>query len=518
MMTSPRSHPNRVNLLPESSRFELIVKIASGGMATVYVGCSRTRGPVTRLFAIKRAHAHMLDDAAFRKMFVTEARLASRIHHPNVVAVQDVEELDDELIIVMDYVEGASLADLREVDLDERARIAMATRIVLDAAVGLHAAHELRSEDGKSLDIVHRDVSPHNILIGVDGIARLTDFGIAKMQGPGGQSSARTATGALKGKLGYMAPEYIAGNRLDRRADIFALGAILWETLTAQRLFKAPTEIEMIRVVSECNVSPPSAHAPLPRALDEVVLRALTRSPDDRWSTARDFADALERVARDHSLLAPHPDVGAIVEHEAHDVLAKRRSAIRSHLGIDADSASQEISIAGYQGFDRTATFGTSAPEKQKHSDDETTTTQFTPPPSAPPPPSLDPTIFRPAEMTPSRPLVVPTRPWPMGRIALVLGLAVLAIAIWKTTRPNAPPPEDAPPSATMPIDPPAAASSSTTTIATPAPSLPTEFATSPTAPPTRHAPTRRKPAPPPLADSVGPSHAPPNPYKKQDP
>src|ERR1700722_15465734 len=163
------------------SRYELLAKIAAGGMATVYVGRLRGSAGFSRTVAIKRAHPHLLEDPAYKAMLVDEAHLASRLHHPNVVAVLDVEELGGELSLVMDYVEGAALSDLtdRGRAQDRRLPARIAVRVALDACAGLHPAHELCDEDGKPLRLVHRDVSPHNILVGLAGMARLSDFGIA---------------------------------------------------------------------------------------------------------------------------------------------------------------------------------------------------------------------------------------------------------------------------------------------------------------------------------------------------
>ncbi len=321
---------NRRDELPAASRYELLVKIASGGMATVYVGRSRT--PFARNFAVKRAHAHLVDDPVFRRMFVAEARLAARIHHPNVVAVQDVVELDDELLLVMDYVEGLALVDLVIADPGVRARAAC--RIVLDVCAGLQAAQELRGDDGEPLGIVHRDVSPHNILVGVDGVARVTDFGIAKSDLHTGSA---TATGALKGKLAYMAPEYVETAKADRRADVYALGVVLWETLTGQRLFRASSDVELMKLVSAARVEAPSSRgAAVPPAIDAVVLEALARSPEARFATADALATALEAAARGASLLASHREVGATVEREARAVLDARRAALHARAAEDA--------------------------------------------------------------------------------------------------------------------------------------------------------------------------------------
>jgi serine/threonine-protein kinase len=315
--------------LPETSRYELLLKIAAGGMATVYVG--RSRGNVSRLFALKRPHPHLADDLAFRKMVVAEARLASKIHHPNVVAVQDVEELDGELLLAMDYVEGLSLAEwlssARGVDPQRRARVAL--RIVLDAAAGLHAAHELVDETGRHLAIVHRDVSPQNILVGVDGTARLSDFGIAKSEVQTGV----TTSGGLKGKLAYMAAEYIESGVVDRRADVFALGVVAWEGITGRRLFRAESEARLMSLVLTCEVPPPSSLLPwVPAALDAAVLRAAARAPTSRFHTARAFAEALERAAQAAGLLGTHAEVASAVEEAAGAMLAARREKIGAHV------------------------------------------------------------------------------------------------------------------------------------------------------------------------------------------
>lgn len=366
--------------LPSASRYELLVKIASGGMATVYVGRLSAAVGITRLVAIKRAHAHLLENATFGRMLIAEAKLASRIHHPNVVAVQNVEEIEGELLLVMDYVEGASLSDLmmnsgaRDIDEDddhhgEASRVVAAkkdeqplparvvTRILLDACAGLHAAHELTDDDGKPLGIVHRDVSPHNILVGVDGVARLTDFGIAKSSvGGHTQSGGRTSTGALKGKVAYMAPEYVDSGRLDARSDVFALGIVAWEAFTRQRLFRGASEVESLRLVLGCEVPRPSSVAPwLGSALDGVVLKALARSPADRYASAAEFAEALESAARRDDLLAKHADVGAFVKSVANDALAQRRTLVRAKnpsavaaapSGIDAKPRDEKTATA----------------------------------------------------------------------------------------------------------------------------------------------------------------------------
>ncbi len=302
-------------------------------MATVYVGRLSSAVGITRLVAIKRAHAHLLEDPSFAKMLIAEAKLASRIHHPNVVAVHNVEEIEGELLLVMDYVEGAALSDLMDED-DQPLPARVATRTLLDACAGLDAAHELTDDDGNRLEIVHRDVSPHNILVGVDGVARLTDFGIAKSSGSHTQSASRTSTGALKGKVAYMAPEYVESGRLDAGSDVFSLGVVAWEALTRQRLFRGATEVESLRLVLAAKVPPPSSVAPwLGTALDAVLAKALARDPSKRFRSAAELAEALETAARKDDLLAKHGDVAAHVRETSRQALAQRRDLIRARNG-----------------------------------------------------------------------------------------------------------------------------------------------------------------------------------------
>ncbi len=313
-MTAVNIAPNEKDLssrdrLAPGSRYELLARIASGGMGTVYLG--RLRGPAgfRRLVALKRAHEHLVHDEGFARMFRSEARVASQIHHPNVVAVHDIEELDDELILVMDYVQGGALSSLlsatRKQPLDPR----IALRILLDAAAGLEAAHTLTDDRGRALGVVHRDVSPENVLVGTDGVARLSDFGVAKiLRATAGATDGRD----LKGKIAYMAPECVRRGKVDARSDVFALGVVAWEALTERRLFRAASEVATLQRVIGMTPEAPSALRPgLPPEIDAVVMRALDKIPDARWPSARAFADALEIAAREGGLApATHGQVG----------------------------------------------------------------------------------------------------------------------------------------------------------------------------------------------------------------
>jgi serine/threonine protein kinase len=306
-------------------RYALHGELASGGMATVHFG--RLLGPAgfSRTVAVKRLHAHLAKDPEFVSMFLDEARLAARVRHPNVVPTLDVVAVEDELFLVMDYVPGESLARLikaARVD-DAIMPLPIVSAIVAGALHGLHAAHEATNERGEPLDLVHRDVSPQNVLVGVDGIARVLDFGIAKAAG----RLHTTRDGRLKGKLAYMAPEQLRQGIVDRRTDIYAAGVILWELLTDQRLHEASTEAEMLTRVLEARIEPPSTRrADVPRALDEITMRALAKNPSERFGTARQMARAIEACVPS----AGAGEVGEWVERIAMDALDQRARIVAS--------------------------------------------------------------------------------------------------------------------------------------------------------------------------------------------
>jgi eukaryotic-like serine/threonine-protein kinase len=273
-------------------QYEILREIASGGMATVYLGQKRGIGGFERLVAIKCCHPHLRRDPAFVTMFLDEARLAAKIHHPNVVGTLDIGD-DEALYFVMQYVQGSNLAEWIQhaSALDQRIDEGLLLRVMLDGLNGLHAAHELRDDSGKLLNLIHRDISPHNLLIGIDGVTRIADFGIAKAE----TRATRTRTGQVKGKTGYMSPEQILGEPMDRRADIYAGGVVLWEALTGKRLFDAESDAAIINQVLNARVPAPSTVSDASACLDAVVSRALRFNPDERYSTALEFAQALEQ-------------------------------------------------------------------------------------------------------------------------------------------------------------------------------------------------------------------------------
>jgi serine/threonine-protein kinase len=293
-------------------------------MATVYLGRKRGTGGLERLVAIKCCHPHLRRDPAFVTMFLDEARLASRIHHPNVVATLDVGD-GDALYFVMQYVEGMSLSEWLTQLLAQNQRIAedLLLRVMIDSLAGLHAAHELRDHDGNSFRLVHRDVSPQNLLIGLDGVTRIADFGIAKAE----TRATRTRTGQVKGKTGYMPPEQILGEPLDRRADLYAAGVVFWEALVGRRLFEGESDAATINQVLNAEIPAPSTVTNASPAFDALVQRALQFQADDRYATAVEFSRALENTGL---AVASHRAVGdAVSEMCREQVLRSRSEALR---------------------------------------------------------------------------------------------------------------------------------------------------------------------------------------------
>jgi serine/threonine-protein kinase len=268
-----------------SARYEIEGEIAAGGMATVHKGRVRGAFGFESTVAIKKLHPSLARDPEVVAMFLDEARLASRVHHPNVVPVLDVFAEAGELGLVMELVDGESLARLHG-----EVPVPVAVAIAVGVLHGLHAAHEAQDEHGEALGLVHRDVSPHNVIVGVDGVARLIDFGIAKAVG----RSSASRNGQLKGKIAYMAPEQIRRGAVDRRTDVYGASVLAWELVTGERLFDGATEGEILGRVLDDRVPPPSSLRPEAKALDAIVLRGLERAPERRWSTAREMAIALE--------------------------------------------------------------------------------------------------------------------------------------------------------------------------------------------------------------------------------
>jgi serine/threonine-protein kinase len=276
-------------------RYELFDEIATGGMASVHVGRLVGLGGLGRTVAIKRARPAFARDRDFVERFLDEAHLAMRVRHPNVVPTLDVVAADGELFIVMEYVHGESVESILRRERETHGRIPLPVAVHLATGVlhGLHAAHEATNERGAPLGIVHRDVSPQNVILAVDGVPRLFDFGVAKAIG----TLHTTREGRLEGKLAYMAPEQLERRGVDRRADVYAAAVILWEALTGKKLHDGANEVDVFVQVARGLVEPPHlVHGDIPEALSAIVMRGLAREPDDRFATALEMAIALEEL------------------------------------------------------------------------------------------------------------------------------------------------------------------------------------------------------------------------------
>ncbi|HLT38210.1 MAG TPA: serine/threonine-protein kinase, partial [Enhygromyxa sp.] len=281
-------------------RYELIHRVAHGGMATVYLGRAKGKAGFEKVVAVKVIHPHLAGEAEFVGMFLDEARIAARIHHPHVVEILDLGESDGVYFMVMEFIEGENLSALIRALEGEQLPVAVTLQIIADTLEGLCAAHELRDPDGRPYKLVHRDVSPHNILINLDGWAKVGDFGIMKAAG----KASNTKTGELRGKLAYMSPEQARGVALDHRTDLFAVGVITWELLTGQRLFACATEAATLEKVIACQVPSLAAsgfevdHPGLREGLQKLLDRALAADPERRHADAAAMLAEVKRLLR----------------------------------------------------------------------------------------------------------------------------------------------------------------------------------------------------------------------------
>ncbi|MDH3622712.1 MAG: protein kinase [Myxococcales bacterium] len=311
-------------------RYEILTQLASGGMASVYVARAQGVAGFERLVAIKVLHPHLAYEQEFISMFLDEARLAARIRHMNVVPTLDISDSPgDGYFLVMEYIEGNHLGALlgRAAKKGERLPQPFVCRVLVDTLQGLAAAHRLTDENGNQLKLVHRDVSPHNILIGTDGIARLTDFGVAKAD----VRMASTRAGQFKGKLSYMAPEQASSNETDQRSDLFSVGIILWESLTGRRLFKGDTNAATLNRLLNDEIIPPSRLSGDVAHYDEIVMKALSRDPAERFQSADEFAEALDAGAG-RTGIAKTRDVAEVVRALDAEKLQEERQRVRDAI------------------------------------------------------------------------------------------------------------------------------------------------------------------------------------------
>ncbi len=305
-----------------AGRYAVFEAIGTGGMATVYLGRRMAGSGFSYPVALKCVRARRAEEPDLRTMLIDEARLSGRVRHANVVATLDVVVEPDDVLLVMEYVTGETFYTLLAATVERRepVPIPVAVRIGMDILRGLQAAHDATDEEGNPLHIVHRDVSPQNVMVGVDGVSRLLDFGVAKARG----RLQSTRDGQLKGKLSYMSPEQIRGSAVPQ-TDVFAAAAVLWEALTGRRLFDAENEGAMLNLLLNAPIARPSDHRPeVPPELDHVVMRGLSRAIEDRYARPDEMAQALSRV----SAVADNSAVAAWVRHLAHDRIRIREALL----------------------------------------------------------------------------------------------------------------------------------------------------------------------------------------------
>ncbi len=310
-------------------RYELLLPIAQGGMATVWAARQKGSRGFQKTVAIKTMLPSLLDDPQFEQMFLDEASLAARIHHPNVAEILDVGEQDDTIYIVMEWVDGEALsvvtktAKRSNVPVPQR----IALRIVRQASGGLHAAHELKDDSDQLLNLVHRDVSPQNILVSYDGIVKLVDFGVAKALGRAG---GETTAGQLKGKVPYMSPEQALGQKVDRRTDIFAMGIVLYRLTTGLHPFLGENDLATMKNIISRPLLPPRMKNPsFPAELERVLLTCLKKEPNERYQTMLELDAALERVLAMSGSSVVDDDIGAFARSVMGDRGQKRRAQLR---------------------------------------------------------------------------------------------------------------------------------------------------------------------------------------------
>lgn len=317
-------------------RYELLLPIASGGMAMVWAARLKGTRGFQKIVAVKTMLPKLSEDEQFEKMFLDEASLASQIRHPHVVEILDLGEQDGVLFLVMEWIEGVPLNQLmKAARKHEGLPIAIAVRIVMQACAGLHAAHELVDDKGVLVGLVHRDVSPQNVLVTYDGVTKVVDFGVAKATATG---DGATVAGQIKGKVAYMAPEQVKGAEIDRRVDVFALGIVLYALTTGKHPFRRESEAAtMYNICAPQPVLPPRKVADrYPPQLEAVVLKALAKDPAKRFQTANEMLRALDQLPSRHRA-STDEEVALFLR----EILGDRRKARAEALADAIERANQ---------------------------------------------------------------------------------------------------------------------------------------------------------------------------------
>jgi serine/threonine-protein kinase len=361
--------------------YEVITPLRSGGMAMLYLARRRGVGGFSRLVALKLVHSHLLEDESINRLFLDEARISANIAHPNVVNVEEVGQSGGNYFIAMEYVHGVSLAELLESLVERRLRMSpkLCAWLAAHVAEALHAAHEATGENGVPLQIVHRDVSPQNVLISHTGHIKLIDFGIANSQ----QTSEHDGNGrSVLGKLGYMAPEQLRMQSADRRSDVYALGVTLWEMLTSRNLFRCKRiDDERDWATRESPPAPSKYSAIAMPALDRVVLKAIACNPDDRYDSALAFRAALLRAAPTAAQVDA-PMFAALMRTMLGEELERRRANWPSDVNVELHLDNHEGTSPALSLSELTADMGSSEESRVPLEDEDDPTTIAEAPPA----------------------------------------------------------------------------------------------------------------------------------------
>jgi serine/threonine-protein kinase len=334
-LVEERSDLSTSSLRPAArlGRYDLLIPVAYGGMARVWAARQHGQRGFQKTVAIKTILPHLAHNPEFERMFLDEARIAAGVHHPNVTEIYELGEEGHVLYLAMEWVNGDSLVHVLKGIVSKQAQpidVRIASRILADACAGLHAAHELTDDDGKLLNVVHRDVSPHNILVSLEGTVKMTDFGVAKAYG---QTHQATMAGQLKGKVSYMAPEQIGGTTFDRRADIFAMGCVLYEATTGVLPFRGGNDPQTMQAVLKGTYEPPSKIITgYPPDLAAIIDRALAPEPRNRFATAERMRVALEEWLAKSGQVVTATQVGSLVRQRLGPELDKRRDRVRAAI------------------------------------------------------------------------------------------------------------------------------------------------------------------------------------------
>ncbi len=305
-------------------RYQLLKKLATGGMGEIFLARQKGVGGFEKLLVVKRVLPHLAEDQEFVDMFFDEARIAAALNHPNIAQIYDLGDVDGRFYLAMEFVQGDSLRGVNARANEELGGmpVALKCRVIADAAAGLDFAHRAKTASGKLLGLIHRDVSPQNILVGFNGAVKLIDFGVAKAS----NKLSNTATGTIKGKYAYMSPEQGRGQDLDHRSDIFGLAIVFYEVLTSSRLFKRETDMATLKAVVGAKIPPPSSVTKgIPKRLDAIVLKGLARDREERYQTAGEFQLAIEEFLVQERLAGTSAHLSAFIQSLYSEEIAQDR-------------------------------------------------------------------------------------------------------------------------------------------------------------------------------------------------